>query len=101
MPSAYTWFSDFVHESVRRTRSEGPTTGVKYSLHTAYHGAILRGLLNTSAFDPVNIYDREWDVLLVLDACRYDMMEAVSEDNGYEFITEVERVDSVAPQTNM
>jgi hypothetical protein len=40
-----------------------------------------------------NVYDREWDVLLVLDACRVDAMEAVADE--YDFIGEVDSITSV------
>jgi hypothetical protein len=40
-----------------------------------------------------NVYDREWDVLVVLDACRPDALEAVAADVG--FIESVGRMRSV------
>jgi len=40
-----------------------------------------------------NVYDREWDVLVVLDACRPDALEAVAA--GYEFVDGVDRLRSV------
>jgi len=45
--------------------------------------------LNRVRPDGTPIYEREWDVLVVLDACRLDLMEGVADE--YEFI---ERVDS-------
>ncbi len=40
-----------------------------------------------------NVYDREWDVLVVLDACRPDALEAVAADT--EYIENVGRIRSV------
>lgn len=40
------------------------------------------------------IWNREWEVLLVLDACRYDLMKEI--ESEYGFITTVERTNSAA-----
>lgn len=40
-----------------------------------------------------NVYSREWDVLVILDACRVDLMESVVDD--YDFITSVPSLYSV------
>lgn len=40
-----------------------------------------------------NIYDRDWDVVIILDACRVDVINEISDE--YEFITEIESVLSV------
>jgi hypothetical protein len=40
-----------------------------------------------------NVFDREWDVLLVLDTCRIDAMEAVADE--HEFIGDVDSITSV------
>jgi hypothetical protein len=45
----------------------------------------------------VNIYDRDWDVLVVLDACRADLMASVAHE--YEFIKEVGFVRSTGSAT--
>jgi hypothetical protein len=46
-----------------------------------------------------NVYDREWDVLVVLDACRADALEAVAGDadgdGGVGFLEDVGRMRSV------
>jgi len=39
------------------------------------------------------IWDREWDVLVILDACRYDLMERVYQE--FRFLTEPEGYRSV------
>lgn len=40
-----------------------------------------------------NVFERDWDVLIVLDACRVDAMEAVADE--YEFIGDIERLRSL------
>lgn len=40
-----------------------------------------------------NVYDREWDLLIVLDACRVDTMEQVAAE--YDFLGPVESIRSV------
>ncbi|MFB6187392.1 MAG: hypothetical protein ABEI86_11050 [Halobacteriaceae archaeon] len=42
----------------------------------------------------VKIYEEEWDLLIVLDACRYDLMMDVADE--YEFIDSVDRIWSPA-----
>lgn len=47
-----------------------------------------------SYFPPgTTVYDREWDLLVILDACRTDALMEVAEE--YDFITEVNEVTSV------
>ncbi|RQG93043.1 hypothetical protein EA462_02190 [Natrarchaeobius halalkaliphilus] len=45
-----------------------------------------------------NVYERDWDVLIVLDACRVDTLEAVAEE--YEFIESVDSIRSVGSQSD-
>lgn len=45
-----------------------------------------------------NIYDREWDALLVLDTCRLDAMQHVSAE--YSFLSDVSSIWSVGSATN-
>jgi hypothetical protein len=45
-----------------------------------------------------NVYEREWDVLVVLDACRADLLSRVAPD--VEYIDGVERVRSVGSSSS-
>lgn len=80
------WF----RESVRRVREDG-TWGAINALYDVYLGAALtvtsRFLLGT------NVFSRDWDAMIVLDACRVDALRAVAPE--YEFLEEVESVRSV------
>lgn len=44
-----------------------------------------------------NIFDHDWDLLIILDACRLDLMEEVAPD--YDFIERVDSIYSVAAQS--
>lgn len=74
---------DWVAKTKVDIDEEGLGPGSRYALHQFWYGILRR----TSPLFPagVNIYDREWDVLLVLDGCRVDAMEEVAEE--YEFLS--------------
>lgn len=40
-----------------------------------------------------NIFEREWDMLIVLDACRVDLLQSVVDE--YAFLDDIERLESV------
>jgi hypothetical protein len=67
-------------ESVTRIRSDG-VHGLKESLRPVYH----KGLQGVSRFrdSGTPIYDRDWDLLIVVDACRLDLMREVAPDYDY------------------
>lgn len=47
-----------------------------------------------------NIFDRDWDLLVVLDACRYDLFATfVTQHSVYDHFDSVERTYSIASQT--
>ncbi|ELY95612.1 hypothetical protein C484_04985 [Natrialba taiwanensis DSM 12281] len=70
---------------------ESPTRAPLYVLYSWYlllwFGITSRRQVGT------NVYDREWDVLVVLDACRTDTLREVADE--YEFITAVDEQWSV------
>lgn len=83
-----------VREWVSRTRSrvgDDGLAGLEKSLYELYGGMwryigwhIPRGS---------NIYEWEWDTLVILDACRVDLLRAVADE--YEFIGDVAAAESV------
>lgn len=84
-------FTDWAGESAERVREDG-LAGVTESGYELYVGALRR---LGDVYDPGEpVYGREWDVLLVLDACRYDLMLEVADE--YDFVEEVERFTSTA-----
>ncbi len=84
------WLSD----SAARVRSDG-ADGARESLRPAYH----KGLQGLSRLRPPGtpIYDRDWDLLVVVDACRLDLMREVAP--GYGFVDEVRAVRSLDSMT--
>jgi hypothetical protein len=65
--------------------------GIPRSLYYAYVGGLLtiskRKQLGT------NVFDRDWDVLVILDACRVDAVQEVADE--YDFIKNVDSIWSV------
>jgi hypothetical protein len=45
-----------------------------------------------------NIFSRDWDLMIVLDACRVDVMNAVADE--YDFITDVDSIWSVGSSSH-
>lgn len=83
-------FSGWVEESGRRVSNE-PLWGIPRSLYYAYVGS----LLSISSRYPIgtNVFEHDWDVLVVLDCCRVDAIQEVS--NEYDFISGIESIRSV------
>ena len=79
-------------ESLENVRKEG-YLGLRKSLRPVYHLALSQ---TTPFFAPgENIFDHEWDLLIILDACRYDLMyEVASETNFIKDIGDFRRVNS-------
>lgn len=50
-------------------------------------------LLNSKIKIGTNVFDREWDILVILDTCRVDALQAIA--NTYTFIDEVDSIRSV------
>jgi hypothetical protein len=72
--------ADWMSESVRNVRTDG-LRGVKRSMWPVYRKVIEQGRRFQPAGD--NIYDDEWDLLIVVDACRLDLMQEVAPKYSY------------------
>ncbi|EMA44816.1 hypothetical protein [Halococcus saccharolyticus] len=83
-------FADWVRRTTTRIR-ENPSDGLRDSTYELYAGAWRH--LGWHVPRGVNVYDREWDVLIVLDACRVDLLREVADE--YAFVSGVESVGSV------
>lgn len=46
------------------------------------------------------VFEEDWDVLVILDACRHDLMEEVVEEEDYEFLKPVNSCYSAAGTSN-
>jgi hypothetical protein len=74
-------FADWLAETRARVAREG-MDGVRASGYELWVGALRR----TDRFaDPgVNVYDRSWDALVILDGCRADVLRGVAHE--YDFL---------------
>lgn len=75
--------ADWVSETTTRIRDD-PVGGTVESLYELYVGGLRRG---NAVYSPgEHFFERDWDVLLLLDACRVDLMREVADE--YEFLDE-------------
>jgi len=82
-------------ESVQAVREEGLS-----GLDAVWRPVYYKLLHQVERFQDhgVSIYDLDWDVCIILDACRYDLMTDVADE--YEFLDTVEQrrsLDSMTP----
>jgi len=70
----------WVSDSIARIRADG-LDGVRGSARPVYH----KGLQGVSRMQDrgTPVYDRDWDLLIIVDACRLDLMREVAGDYGY------------------
>ncbi|WP_323191857.1 hypothetical protein [Halostella sp. PRR32] len=87
---------DWLGETYRRFGAEDPVTALRESTDELYRGG-LRRLDAVWRFAPT-VYDREWDLLVVLDGCRADLMASVASD--YRFLDRPRRVASPASHSH-
>lgn len=81
---------DWISETGDRLREDG-VAGMRESLYELYLGGLRR--TNPLYSRGEHIYDREWDVLVLLDACRVDLMAEV--DSKYAFLDTPDTLTSV------
>ena len=79
-------FADWVEESQFKLDQYGLRKGGR-SAALDFWGGVLRHASHAFRFDQrgTNIYEKEWDVLLLLDTCRPDVMSNVAD--GYDFLS--------------
>lgn len=83
-------FYEWAMDTAAHVREDG-VDGMKRSAYEFYLG-VHRRLDNAFRFG-THIYEADWDVLVVLDACRADLMTEVAPDYGF---TDVQRTYSIA-----
>jgi len=83
-------FRKWVKKSSQRVQDD-PKMGI---LRSAYYGYV-SVLLTASKYRTwgTNIYERDWDLLVILDACRVDAMKAVADE--YSYIDHIDSIRSV------
>lgn len=85
---------EWARNTVRDVREDG-WEGVEHATEQVKLGLFRR--LDWFS-DGVGIYERDWDILIVLDGCRYDLMEEVYDD--YEFLESIQRIESVGSSSS-
>jgi len=81
---------DWMRRSYARIRERG-RDGVSDSAYELYEG--LWRYLGWRVPRGTNIYERSWDTLVILDACRVDALREVADE--YSFVGEVDSFESV------
>jgi len=96
IPEAAMDFSWWIKNSASRIRSDG-FEGIRWSARQGYYK--FGQLLSIFEEDGVNIYDEEWDLLIIVDACRLDLMEeGITESSIDEQIDSVRSLGSMTPE---
>lgn len=83
-------FTSWARRTAAAIRQDG-WVGVNDGLYGLYAGAWRT--LGWHVPRGTNVYERDWDLLVVLDACRTDLLREVAPN--YEFIGDVESIESV------
>ncbi|WP_435178040.1 sulfatase-like hydrolase/transferase [Halorussus sp. AFM4] len=77
-------FQDWVQDSKNKIYAYGPRRGVR-SAAFDFWGGFARRFCHTFSLDTEGtpIYEREWDVLVLLDTCRVDALKSVRDEYGF------------------
>ncbi|MFB6155260.1 MAG: hypothetical protein ABEJ22_05145 [Haloferacaceae archaeon] len=84
----------WLDESYARVRDDG-IDGFVRSMYGPYYKLLYT--VSRVAVDPTPVYERDWDLLVVLDACRADLLREVADE--YEFVESVDEITSVDTMT--
>lgn len=86
---------DWVQESLSDYRQYGPVTGTRHIAKGTFHSILGRIDPHISGW---NIYDEEWDLLIIIDACRADLFTEILP--RYDWLSnKIETRRSVGPAT--
>jgi hypothetical protein len=86
----YMTLGEWISDTRRRIQQDG-SSGAKESLYELYLG----GLRRSDAFysKGEHVFERDWDVLVLLDACRVDLMQEVADE--YSFLDDSGELTSI------
>ncbi|QIB74229.1 hypothetical protein G3I44_07925 [Halogeometricum borinquense] len=87
-------FYDWITDSAQSIRTDGKE-GVSESLYELRLGIVRR--ISKLNYEPTSIWEREWDLLIVLDACRLDLLQSVEEE--FRFLDHPGSMTSTASST--
>lgn len=83
-------FREWISKSSHRIK-EDPVMGFPRSVYYVYVSLLLSVTKNHAW--GTNIFDRDWDLLIILDSCRVDAIKEVADE--YSYITNVDSIRSV------
>jgi hypothetical protein len=81
-------FTQWIRNSVSEVQKHG-ASGLHEITYQFYLGLLRRVYYFQNHEKEESIFDREWDVLIILDACRCDLIESIEDE--YEFLHKNER----------
>lgn len=70
---------DWVAETKQKYRTHGTATATKAAVQELWQGALKRAFARLN-YRP-SVWDRDWDVLVIMDACRVDALRTIVEDD--------------------
>lgn len=76
---------DYISDTRTAFRQEGMKRGVKYAKKELVKG-IYRRLDSLGYRAGQNVYEREWDLLILLDACRIDLLDSALATHDYPYL---------------
>lgn len=88
-----------IAETRIRWANHGKSLSIKYAYNQIFHNFLRRQFLGQKLFKSRHPYSDDWDLLVILDACRYDMLREIQED--YPFLQNVERRTSLGGRSAM
>jgi len=80
--------ANLYREAVTRLRYRRPFEAVSFTYSQIFNH--LRELVIGPQYHSRNLFDEEWDLLVILDGCRVDAMQEVSGDEGLEFLQPID-----------
>lgn len=89
--------SDFLKNTWKNYQDEGFYTSAKFAGSQLFRDGPLARLDRLGYNRGPNIYEFDWDLVIVLDACRADLMKEVFQD--YQFVDEFDTILTVASKS--
>lgn len=91
-------YESWIKRAVRTWRDKGPKAGLYEFYSVPYEFAI--GTVDDAFPTGEPIYERDWDLLVIVDACRLDLMGEAIERNHYPFVKGVRSSKSTGSNTH-
>lgn len=86
-------FADWLREIHYELGEYPPSNVVKHAAHTFYIGGLRR--VQQVLDRGTSHWEKEWDVLVICDACRVDLLEEVCDSGQFEWLPNSDGVDSL------